>query len=351
MDATDGDEDEEMLRKAALKSMALKDKSKDTSDLKKRNKNVVKSNNNYYKNSHRNNGSKHSNLIVLTKTEPQMPDITESESKNYTKISDKKTSCDVWKGSEQKGSVGPERFSRYERNDSTDESDEDSDDDRHSFTATANACEDIITPANVDMNSSEQLLCEDINDSDKCVDNNNDLNCITNRLTNCNNESKDDLSTTSTAEDVIDKKEPKERIKLNSFNDISKTSVFERRKQKFGPTSDGSAHNSDDKTSLSTDSYESNNTMNANTNTRISVKSRLSDNLRPKERSYSSKCRSSNSNHSINSNHNNNKEIDRRFKHNSKKAFERQMDLNGDDFRDCDNSSSKKRLRSFVVMK
>ncbi|CAG2167717.1 unnamed protein product [Oppiella nova] len=341
----DEEEDEEMLRRAALKSMAVRDKSKATADVKKRTNNAIKSNN-YFKNSHRNNGSKHSNLIVLTKNEPQIADSqTTSHSKSFTKIVDK-TSTDGSKGGEHKGSVGPERFSRYERNDSDDESDEDSDEcceDKHSMTTTTTTNEiNDKNITNADMNCEtidETIVCNDISKSD----NNNELNCDSNRQTNYNKELFDNSDVTSGREDICDKKETKERIKLSASSDVSKTSVLERRKQKFGSSVSVTEDSlSEDKSSGNSDLFENNSPMNAN---RVSVKSRLSDNCGQKQRFYSKNCRH-NSNDSISSN----KEIESRVRHHPNARHERQMDSN-DDFRDCDSSSSKKRLRSLVVMK
>ena len=314
------EDDEEVLRRAALKTMSrFKGKLNANQSTDSFQQNIRT--NNGIKNkafSHRN-GSKRSNLIILTKTDTQLSKShTDSHSNRFTKIMEKTSEA-----SEKRKRVLPGRFSRLERDDedSDEDTDECSDDNQLTNNSAFNQTSDEQTVVfNAKLTSDEsvsaQINANEAND-DLIVDNNSSINDSTNASINVKS-----LATNCTPIDPISSDlERKETIKLNS-NYISKSEAFERRKQKFGETS----------------SEERVNPTLETRNQKSSVKNRLS--LKPNNKQKNS-----------------NKNSERNYKKSvSDKEFvashRHHPNSRTDSIEESDDCHhSKKRLRSLVVMK
>ena len=320
------EEDEEMLRRAALKTMSrFKGKTSGPSDQNLRTNNSIKTNNklNYYNNSHRN-GSKRSNLIILTKTDNELSKSQNDSQHNnsFTKLMDRPS-----ESSEKRKRVLPGRFSRLEREDTDEDSDEECSDgyesDDNQITTdcalSPTSGEQTVVLNDSQNISSEQklIISEKIDDS---IDSNHfELSDKTKDPFNGRlNEREGRLATNSIDSDR------KETIKLQL--NVSKSDALERRKQKFGKTCD------EERVKTSADSSH-------NRNERLSVKNRLSNNSVDKQK---------NSNNERNYIKNISKDSIGSHRHHSNTRVDSMDSV--DELDDC-RHPSKKKLRSLVVMK
>ncbi|XP_054167228.1 putative uncharacterized protein DDB_G0282133 [Oppia nitens] len=334
----DDEEDVEQLRLMALKSMTQKREQSSvtrnewekSSVEKKRTINGKTQNNlKYTKNNMRKNGSLNANLIVLTNNCDKQP--IDSKTNSFTEIKDSKTN-DI-----NKGSVGPERFNRWERDDS-DDTDEDSDDNIDDCGVSRGA-------TNYDETTNDEIISNlSSNDTnDNTITKISDLNETIVESKHSESAQTIELNNTETyvmSSPVIDDKcervKTNDKIRLNSNNGVSELSAFERRRLKFGQTIECNSHCGITAITSESSDLSINDTNIKNNN----IKSRLDLN-------YANK-RKRTTNHSSNDRHSN-KATGSDDRRQSRQRTIQRTNFN-DDNDDCD-MSSKKRLRSLVVMK
>jgi hypothetical protein len=363
----DNEEDNELvaLRMAALQSMHNKNKSinnkqNEDSDHKRRtnNNNNHLNKSNYYSR----NGSKRSNLIVLTASESEV--VSNNKSQNLiNKLINESSELPL-----KRKRVLPGRFSRLEKDDNTDEESDDFSDDNEDIDSNDNKFrafnDDLLWPES-DNNTNDVISDNDFNnqvitdlsltidnncndrDSNDCkITVNNDNNCLNNRnqINSCDEELDKDLCLSSASDKVIDSytKIKSDKIKLNN-NKITGFDILERRKQKFGDSADHQIITTNDSNGV--ESNESSISHYSNSNSKLSIKQRLSTNsIQNEKKPFLKKCR-----HRINSN---SKLLNMSSKGDEKSFNTRtNRQLESEEFDDIDSHSSKKKLRSFVVMK
>ncbi len=364
------EEDNELvaLRMAALQSMHNKNKSinkpNEVSDHKRRtniiNNNLNKSN--YYSR----NGSKRSNLIVLTASESEV--VSNNKSENLiNKLMNESSELPL-----KRKRVLPGRFSRLEKDENTDEESDDFSDDNEDIDSNDNKLsafnDDLLWPESdnntndmiSDNDSNNQVItdlsltidnkCNDRDSNDCKITVNNDNNCLNNRnqsineINSCDEELDRDLCLSSASDKVINNytKLKSDKIKLNN-NKITGFDILERRKQKFGDLADHQIIATNDSNGI--ESNESSISHYSNSNSKLSIKQRLSTNsIQNEKKPFLKKCR-----HRINSN---SKLLNMSSKGDEKSFNTRtNRQLESEEFDDIDSHSSKKKLRSFVVMK
>lgn len=337
----DNEEDDELirLRVAALESMHnknIKNKEQTNSSLINDNSKVNDISghktrttliNNYYPR----NGSKRSNLIVLTASESELRHKNSSNTKSenlFPKLNNKSTN-ECSESSSKRKRVLPGRFSRLEKEDNTDDdSEEYSDDNEDMIQFNSNESNDKLCAFNkvsveelcyesdnttndvisdINHNNSKNGLNEETKDLISIIP--NECTIIVNNLNNSlNNKSNNEIIVSNgeqidesvcfastSGKDInytkIISDNRKDTIKLNNNNNnnISRLEAFKRRKQKFG---DSSNHEliSDFDNNSSHSSENSNNHI-INNNSKKSIKNRLTMNSVKKEKKYLKNCR------------------------------------------------------------